>query len=123
MAMELYPLSPGDPLSKALEHVYRGCYSDFPVVDDGRLVGILTKTKLLAALHERGLDAKVADVMDTTLESIGPNEPVSQVHMKMLQSGVSAMPVVDEGRVIGMLSLENVGKFFMVSTALKKARE
>jgi len=123
MAMELYPLSPGDPLSKALEHVYRGCYSDFPVVDDGRLVGILTKTKLLAALHEHGVDAMVADVMDTNLEAVRPDEPVSEVHMKMLQSGVSAMPVVDEGRVVGMLSLENVGKFFMVSSAVKKGRQ
>jgi stage IV sporulation protein FB len=120
MATDLYPLSPGDPLSKAIECVYRGCYSDFPVADNGRLMGILTKTRLITALHERGLEAKVSDVMDTDLKPVRPDEPLAEVHQKMVESGVTAMPVVDEGHIVGMISLENIGRFFMVSSALKK---
>jgi Zn-dependent protease len=120
MATELHPLSPDDPLTKGIEQVYRGCYSDFPVVCGGKLVGILTKTKLLAAIHERGVDAKVSEVMETEFKGVRPDEPVSEVRLKMGQSGVTAMPVVDESRVVGMISLENIGRFFMFSTAVRK---
>jgi CBS domain-containing protein len=83
-------------------------------------MGILTKTRLITALHERGLEAKVSDVMDTDLKPVRPDEPLAEVHQKMVESGVTAMPVVDEGHIVGMISLENIGRFFMVSSALKK---
>src|SRR5262249_6864666 len=50
MITDFHTLSPDDPLERAVEHILAGFQQDFPVVQAGRIVGMLTQSHLLTAL-------------------------------------------------------------------------
>lgn len=52
-------LRPDDPLERAIKYHMAGFQQDFPVVDDGTLVGVLTRNGLAAAIARQGASARV----------------------------------------------------------------
>jgi acetoin utilization protein AcuB len=73
-----------------------------PVVDDGRLVGILSDRDLYAP----GLDDddEVETVMSTDLFTTTPHEPLSDAALRMLSEGINALPVVDGEMLVGVIT-------------------
>ena len=63
MITEFQILRPDDTLDQAVEHIRSGLRQDFPVVEDGRLVGVLTRSDLTAALGRHGPGARVREIM------------------------------------------------------------
>jgi len=121
MIRDVRTLTPRDTLGVALNHVLAGFQQDFPVVDGDRVVGVLTRTNLLEALAKRGRDAPVAEVMETTFRTADPGEPVERVLTRLQESRCHALPVVSDHRLNGVLTLDNVGEFMMIETALRSA--
>ena len=56
-------ISASDTLARPVELMLHGTQQDFPVVDHGRLVGILTRKELLSGLSQTGPDTPVSQVM------------------------------------------------------------
>ncbi|MFH1672953.1 MAG: site-2 protease family protein [Pseudomonadota bacterium] len=124
MATDFQSLRPDEPLARALEHAYHGCQEDFPVVGDkGGLKGILTRTGILAAIHEKGVELPVSEVMDRNFFSVAPSTPLDEVYRRLLSTRKTAAAVVDGDRLKGMLCLDGIGRYFMVQTALKGKEE
>lgn len=121
MIRDVHQLAPSDRLVVALNHVLAGFQQDFPVVENGRLIGVLTRARLLEALAKRGQDIAVADVMETTFRTVAPNEPVERALALLRESRCRTMPVVSDHHLEGMLTLDNVGEFVMIQTALRSA--
>src|SRR5207253_1957902 len=96
---------------------------DFPVVEQGEMVGILTRRKLLETLSEAGRDPYVCEVMETSPPAVRPTDPLDQVLEEMMADGHSVVPVHDAGGLCGLLTAENAGEFVMVRTALRHARQ
>jgi Zn-dependent protease len=119
MIRHVETLTPRDTLNVALQHVLGGFQQDFPVVDNGRVVGVLTRARLLTALAKTGTNAPVGEVMETTFETTDPREPVEQALARMQQSRCHTLPVISDQRLEGVLTLDNVGEFMMVETALR----
>ena len=63
MITEFGTVAPDDSLTRAVEHVLAGCQQDFPVVENGRVVGVLTRADLLKAMRER-MDAYSLELME-----------------------------------------------------------
>jgi CBS-domain-containing membrane protein len=63
MITDLRTLAPQDPLTNSVEHILAGFQEDFPVLENGHLVGVLTRTDLMKALAQRGQDTPIAAVM------------------------------------------------------------
>ncbi len=61
MRTDFRTLAPEDTLARAVEHILAGCQQDFPVVEGGRVVGVLTRGDLLTSLAKEGQLALVAD--------------------------------------------------------------
>src|SRR5439155_13075561 len=57
MITDFHALSPQDTLSRAVEQLLAGWQNDFPVVEDGRVVGLLTRAALVNGLAKRGQQA------------------------------------------------------------------
>jgi CBS domain-containing protein len=108
-------------LSKALDYVLAGFQQDFPVVDGGRVVGVLTRAKLLEVLARRGADAPVAAAMETVFQTADPAEPLETALARLHECRCHTLPVVSNGRLYGVLTLDNVGEFMMIETALRSA--
>ena len=121
MIREVRTLTPRDTLAAALNHVLQGFQQDFPVVDGGRVAGVLTRAKLLEALAKHGRDEQVAAVMETTFHTATREEPLELALARLQECRCHTLPVVSDHRLDGLLTLENVGEYMMIETALRSA--
>jgi CBS domain-containing protein len=77
------------------------------VVEDERLVGIFTERDLVYRVVARGLDAqttRLADVMTPSPDTVDPGKPFGYAMLKMHQRGFRHLPVVQDGKVVGIVS-------------------
>lgn len=116
-------LSEEDDLAVAVQQLLAGSQQEFPVVRDGEVVGLLERRSLVEALAERGRGEKVAAVMQPDCTVVNETEPLEEVFQRMLQEGLSTVPVVKEGTLVGLLTTENVGELVMVNSAIKRRKE
>jgi Zn-dependent protease/CBS domain-containing protein len=107
-----------DPLGLAIDHTLGGWQQDFPVVEDNRVVGILTQAGLLKGLTERGRDAPVREVMQTDFRAVEASEMMETVFDRMQSCACHTLPVVDRGRLVGLITMQNVGEFIAIESAL-----
>jgi Zn-dependent protease/predicted transcriptional regulator len=122
MITDVRTLSPGDRLDTAVDHILSGFQQDFPVVEDSTVVGVMTRTDLLAALARRGRDAPVADVMAKTFQTAEPTELLSTAFERLRECKCHTLPVLRNRRLVGVLTMENVGEFVMIESALRGER-
>jgi Zn-dependent protease len=122
MLTEFSVLSPRDPLARAVELTIAGSQSDFPVLEDGRPVGLLRQPDLLAGLSARGPDAPVADFMRPEVDVVDPREMLDDVFARLQGQESRSFPVVSAGRVVGLLTPENLGEFLRIQAALAGGR-
>ncbi len=118
MITDFRHLSPGDPLSRAVELVLAGSQQDFPVVEGQRIVGILPRGELILALAKHDQGKPVSEVMLRVFDSADVAETLQSVYER-LQTGLApALPVTRNGRLAGMITAENVGEFLLIRAAL-----
>ena len=110
-----------DTLGRARDELLAGSQQDFPVVRDGRVVGLLARKALIKALSDVGTTASVGDVMQENCPAVRDTAMLDEAFQRMRGGGCSTIAVVRGGRLIGVLTLENVGEFMMVQTALQGA--
>lgn len=96
---------------------------DFPVVDGDRVAGVLPRAVLLKTLAEGRADAAVHEVMITECETVDASEMLDRAFPRMQAAECSMLPVVHRGRLEGIITLENVGEWMMVHSALAQARD
>jgi Zn-dependent protease len=113
-------ISPSDRLSEVVAIVMHAYQEDFPVVEDGKLIGVLTRGNLIAGLHNIGPEAEVGQVMERNFQVVDADDSFAAVYEKINQSGVKAVPVIHEGRLIGMVTLEHLSEVFMLLSATDK---
>jgi len=114
-------LSERDPLASAIDELLAGEQQDFPVVEDARIVGLLTRGDLVKALSEGRRDALVGDVMRRDCQTVQDTEMLDKTFRLMHQSGLRTLPVVQGDLLVGMITLENIGEWMMIQAALQKA--
>ena len=115
-------LAPVETLQRALDHVLAGFQHDFPVVEAGRVVGVLTRTNMMKRLMQTGPDTPVAEAMTSEFDSAEPSEMLEGAVQRLQASGCPALPVVRDGELVGVLTMENVGEFMMAHSALRAKR-
>ncbi|MFQ5569828.1 MAG: site-2 protease family protein [Rhodothermales bacterium] len=114
-------LSPSDTLDVAVDELLSGSDQDFPVADDGRVVGVLTRRQLMKALAEQGREARISDIIEPECFTVEDTMLLEDAFARMNAAQCSTVPVVRGGRLVGLLTLENVGELMMVAAALGRA--
>lgn len=108
------------PLSNAVTELLAGSQHDFPVVDtDSRVIGMLRRRDLVKALAEHGQDTAVSDAMSRECPPLQAGDSLEEAFEKLHHGGCSAMPVLENGRLTGLLTLENLSELVMVNNALE----
>jgi Zn-dependent protease/predicted transcriptional regulator len=122
MIMHFETLNASDTLGTAIDHIIAGFQQDFPVLDDGKIVGVLTRRDLFNAVAKKGRDAVVRDFMHTDFRTSTPDEPLDHALPRFEGCDCPSMPVMDEfGRVVGLMTMENLGEFITIRSALAQA--
>lgn len=121
MLTDFRALQSSDRLSDAVRLILEGSQQDFPVVEDGRVVGILTRSDLLAALAAHGPEHPVATAMQRDFLTTEDTSMLESAFQRLQECACHTMPVLHDGRLVGLLTMENVGEYFMIQSALKKA--
>lgn len=131
MSAPVVIVAPATPFKELIETLLDAGVSGLPVVDGGRVVGMVTEADLLPgsayARRPRALwlvrdllsgrrhgwlddtDAKTAaDVMTADVYECGPDEDLRVVARRMRTSHVKRLPVIDEGVLVGIVSRHDV---------------
>jgi CBS domain-containing protein/anti-sigma regulatory factor (Ser/Thr protein kinase) len=83
--------------------------SGTPVVENGKLAGIVSIEDLIRALEQRDMDAPVSQFMTTQLHTVDEHDSVGQALKRFAQTRVGRLPVVDEqGGLIGIITPDDV---------------
>ncbi len=109
-------------VSHVVELLQSSDQEDFPVVQDDAVVGVLTRPALLRALASGGQQEPAASVMTRSCEVAEDSEMLDAAFGRMQQAGCSSLPVVHDGHLVGLITLEHVGKWMMLRGALRRTQ-
>jgi Zn-dependent protease/CBS domain-containing protein len=114
--------TPYQTFGQVLDSVIHGYQEDFPVVDEeGNLVGMITRNEIMAAAHSPERYATVRDLMKTAFPILSPGADLFGEGYRLLQeSKLRALPVVEGGKLVGMLTIEDVGHASLVRQPQRK---
>ena len=122
MQTDFQILSPSDTLSRVVELILAGSQQDFPIVESGQVVGVLDRDTFITALSKNGQNTVVADVMHRGVPEVDSHDMVEKALMKLQESGSKTLPVTHNGRLVGLITSENITEFLMIRSALRAAR-
>ena len=102
--------------SYVLRHNARG----MPVVDDGRMVGIVTVTNIREIPRERWREVRVRDAMTPAAELrvIAPTDDVTAALQVMAEHDFHQLPVVENGHLVGLLTRNELIRYLQTSQEL-----
>jgi predicted transcriptional regulator len=75
----------------------------------------------MKALARQGSTSSVGDAMQSDCPTVEDRAMLETAFERMRARGCSAIPVLQEGQLVGLLTVENVGEFMMINTALESA--
>jgi Zn-dependent protease/predicted transcriptional regulator len=122
MLTEFRALNPDDTLQTAIEYSLGGWQQDFPVVFGEHVLGVLTREDVLRTIAQRGSDVRVRDAMNREFTTVDSHDMLESALVVLHDSKCRSLPVVHDGRLVGMLTTDNVGEFLMIQSALRRAR-
>jgi Zn-dependent protease/predicted transcriptional regulator len=118
MLTDFRSLSPSQPLGDAARLLLAGSQQDFPVIQNGEVVGVLAHTGLIEALRERGVDTLVGEIMERSFHARSADEDLDVALGRLEPGQATLLPVMWNRQLVGLLTAENVGEFYMIRRAL-----
>jgi Zn-dependent protease/CBS domain-containing protein len=119
MITEFQTLATNATVNDAAEALIRTTQTEFPVVDgSGRLRGVLTRDAMIKALKERGPETPVLEVMQGDIPTVPARAKLDTALRSLMQKGRPVVGVTAaDGRLVGLLTVENLGEMMMVQSA------
>ena len=119
MTPDLVTVRPEASIEEAIDLLLREQISGLPVVDDdGRLVGVITEFALLAVAYDRRVkNHKVSNHMTRELITVEVDDPVSRVADLCIVHRVRRVPVLQNGRLVGVIARRDVLRALVESPA------
>ena len=110
-------LTPTSTLGDAVDLLLTGSQQDFPVVANGRIEGMLTRSDLVKALPQSGRTAPVADSMQRNVPQPNHRRCSRRCSARLQGRDCHTIPVLEHGALIGLVTMDNVGEFLMIQAA------
>ncbi len=101
---------PETTVSKAAELIASRNVGAVMVIEQGHLVGIFTERDAVFRVIAKGRDAcstRLAEVMTTAPKTVGPEKPFGFALLMMHEHGFRHVPVIENGKPIGIISARN----------------
>jgi len=105
------------------EHLLKHLFTEFPVFNREELVGMVTMTEVKAVPVKLRNFKQIRDIM-VPLEQVDGLRPEDDVHgafERMMEADVDCMPVIEDGRLVGVFLRREVVNFFQTRTNLERS--
>lgn len=112
-------LAPGDTIATAAERMRRYGFEGFPVLETGRIVGMLTRREIDRAMHHGLADHPVGRYMRTGEVYVTPDDSVATLRQVMTEHDWGQVPVLDPrtGVLLGIVTRTDLIKQWLTATA------
>jgi len=107
MLTDFATLSPADTLEDALEKAVHSLQDDFPVVRGSDMVGVISRQRILDTLRAEG-NGYVQAVMSKIFEVSLRDDSLGSAFRKLTARSSSIIPVVEDQRLVGIVTLQNL---------------
>ena len=108
MRTDYINVEPQDTLGEVAQRMVDARTGAAIVKDFGRMIGILTERDMLKAGRAHPSEARVREWMTADPITATPDTPNDEAAQTMLENGFRHLPVVEEGAVVGVVSLRRV---------------
>jgi acetoin utilization protein AcuB len=120
------------PVMEAMQRLREGGFRRLPVLQEGRLVGIVTDRDLKEATPSKATTLSiyelnyllskllVRDVMVASVITVSPEDPIERAALLMEEHRVSGLPVVDRGALVGILTITDLLRAFVAFLGLRE---
>ena len=117
MTSDVLAVAPEDTIGEAAQKMVENGVSSVVVSDFGRLIGILTERDLTRAVAGRthSSEARVREWMTADPITVSASTPVEEAARTMLDQGFRHLPVVEDERPVGIVSIRDVAEWGMRS--------
>ena len=125
-------IAPDTPVLDAIKLLKDQGYRRLPVVEDGKLVGIVTDKDLKDAMPSKATTLSiwelnyllskltVAEVMAKPVITVEADEPLEEAALLMEEYRIGGLPVLKEGKLVGIITITDVLKAFIEVMGLKE---
>jgi CBS domain-containing protein len=110
---QIYSVAPDDSVLRAIELMATRHVGALLVLDQGALLGIISErdyARKVILKNRSSHDTPVGDIMTPSPVTVGPQDTVHRCMEIMTEGRFRHLPVVDSGRVVGMLSIGDLVK-------------
>jgi tRNA nucleotidyltransferase (CCA-adding enzyme) len=104
MSLGVQVLSPEDTVGDAARQMRRTGHEGYPIVQDGQVIGLVTRRAVDRAEQFEMTDVPVTQVMDAGNVAVSPEDSVETLQQLMIETGWGQVPVVKAGNVIGVVT-------------------
>lgn len=117
MSKNVITVSPQATLAEAIKMLLKDNIKSLPVVDEGgKLLGIISRRRILSDAPESLSclqNDMVCDIMELDVQTVGPGESIQTAVKLMTDLSISRLPVVEKGKVVGIISRDNVLSYYV----------
>ncbi len=104
MSKNVLTVSPEDTVGHVLRLIEKTGYMGFPVLDDEKLVGIITFEDVEKVPIEERTKVKVKDVMTRNVITLTPKDDLRRALEVMVIRGIGRVPIVENGKLVGIVT-------------------
>jgi CBS domain-containing protein len=118
MSREIRSIPPASTLRELGRLIERFDYNAFPVVNGEKPIGVVTKFDFMKAFafteqhlipdYRALMDTPVGQIMSADIVTVSPEEPLTRVLQKMVRLRTRSFPVIDGGKLVGMISRTDI---------------
>ena len=108
---DVWSVGPGASVYDAIELMSERDIGALPVMQDGKLVGLLSERDYARKIILKGRasrDTRVEEIMTPNVIVVTPRTKARECMALMTERNIRHLPVVDEGRVLGMISIRDI---------------
>jgi acetoin utilization protein AcuB len=131
MTKRVFTVSPDDGITDAVKLMREKCIKHVPVIKDGKLKGIISDRDIkeftpskattldVYELHYLLAKTKVKEVMKSKVVTTAPDVPVEEAAMIMYDEGIGCLPVMEQGRLEGIISDKDIYRALVDITGVR----
>lgn len=108
----------------AYKIMYRMGYGGLPIVDEGKIIGIITRNSVDKALNHGFSNAPVSAYMTSEVVTADINISVEELKALVVEKGIGRVPIVDEeGKILGIVTRTDILKSIYNKNPIRKAKK